>query len=578
MLFTVAACLVCMVLVKRKVGLLQASKLEMQRARDAARAATRAKSDFLATMSHEIRTPMNGIIAMTDHLLELERRAEQRELLTVISKSSDHLLAVINDILDFSKLEAGRIELESRAFSIPALVQNVVDMFAVRAREKGLTIDSRIDANSPEWVVGDEARVRQILLNLMSNAVKFTKEGGVRLEVSSDAATPRASVTFVVRDTGIGMSEEALGQLFTEFWQADSSISRKFGGTGLGMAISHRIMTCMGGTIRIESKPGEGSVFRVSIPFDPPSPTETPLQTAGEGNGEEAVFDFSGRRILLVEDNLTNQRIAKTLLARTGAVVEIANNGAEALAAASSGDHDLILMDIHMPQMNGFEATLAIRALAEPRGSVPILALSASAFQEDRARALEVGMNDVLTKPFRAQSFRRIIAKWLPRSSGSDAGANTIASSVGAPARKVDKTLGFDPDVFRILCVEIGEEDAHDLLRGFMVDTRRELETMKDHFMRGEISAMGAIAHALKSSAATLGLTRLSESATELEMLAESGNWSRVEEFGESVYAAHQSARPAIDQILRDGLEASDAGDAPNYPQVDRRIPYREAV
>ena len=391
---TILTCAICVLLVRRKLSLLQESKRELQLALKQAQAATEAKSNFLATMSHEIRTPMNGIIAMTDHLLEWEKRTEERQILKIISTSSEHLLAVINDILDFSKLEARAIELELRTFDLLAMTKNVADMFSVKATEKGLSIDVRFESDVPQWVIGDEARIRQILLNLISNAIKFTKRGGVTLDVTGGqmSAEP-ASVKFVVRDTGIGMSPEALTHLFSEFWQADTSISRQFGGTGLGMAISHRLAKAMGGSITAESILGEGTTFSVILPVELPAENAIPT-TAQDSEYTDGNFSFAGRHILLVEDNPTNQKIAKTILVRTGIKIDTANNGVEAVTAASANDYDLVLMDIHMPLMNGLEATQAIRALRNARSSVPIIALSASAFKEDRERALEVGMND----------------------------------------------------------------------------------------------------------------------------------------------------------------------------------------
>ena len=573
--FTVLACLTCMVLVRRKVAQLEASRTELQQALEKAEAATRTKSNFLATMSHEIRTPMNGIIAMTDHLLEWEQREEERHILKIISTSSEHLLAVINDILDYSKLEAGKVELEYRVFSIRGLVHSVVDMFVVKASEKGLTLTAGFGEKVPDQVIGDEARVRQILLNLVSNAIKFTKQGGVQIEVSGrDGDASVGPVTIVVRDSGIGMSREALGRLFTEFWQADNSISREFGGTGLGMAISHRLAKAMGGSIVAESRLGEGTAFTVVIPFDRPSSLEAlPLPSAAEGDGG-VECDFSGCRILLVEDNPTNQRIAKTILARTGITVDTANNGVEAVAAASSVDYDLILMDIHMPQMNGFEATQAIRALAHTRRSVPILALSASAFKEDRERALEVGMNDTLPKPFRAEALRRMIAKWLPAIK-KNATPRKSKKSKKTSARKGESASSqqaiFAPHVFRNLSEEIGEEDAKELLSEFMTNTRDMLESMRNHFAAREIPAMGALAHALKSSSAMLGLMRLSIVAKELETLAKGEAWDQVEASSLLIYAAYDEALQSVDLVLKGEPPASQLPTAESETEPQRR-------
>ncbi len=298
---------------------------EMRQARDEAREANRAKSDFLATMSHEIRTPLNGVIAMADHLLEKSLPDEQREPLEIIAKSSEHLLRVINDVLDFSKLEARKLEFENRPFDIAALIGHVVEMFAVQAEDKGLKLDVRLSPDMPSFVAGDAARLRQILLNLVSNAIKFTAHGHVCVEASCHEESlalgkgaPQMRLVLAVRDSGVGMSEEAKSKLFTQFWQADSSISRRYGGTGLGLAISRRMAEQMGGDIQVASAPGVGSAFTVSVPVGRVAAEASQPPERGEPEVAPTSDDFRGRKILLVEDNPTNRRIARTILARTG--------------------------------------------------------------------------------------------------------------------------------------------------------------------------------------------------------------------------------------------------------------------
>ncbi len=416
MAFILVACLTAMGLVKHQIGQIQAIAAQMRQARDEAQSANRAKSDFLATMSHEIRTPMNGIVAMADHLLETPLNSEQIDSVNIIERSSRHLLEIINDILDYSKLEARKVDFERRPFQIRALVQSAIDLFGAAAQAKDVALDFAIAPEADLWVLGDEARVKQILFNLVSNAVKFTKKGGVRIAaVPASDAGDGIGISFVVRDSGAGISPDGLKNLFDEFWQADNSISRQYGGTGLGLAISQRLAKQMGGSIRVESRVGQGSAFTLVLPFKRPDPADVAALKTGARYDQAIGYDFSGRRILLVEDHVTNQQIARKILNKTSAAVDIANDGIEAVAAASAGDYDLILMDVHMPRMNGLEATKIIRALPGTRGTVPILALSASAFQEDRARCLEAGMDGMLSKPFRADGLRQEVGKHLRR-------------------------------------------------------------------------------------------------------------------------------------------------------------------
>ncbi|OCX29169.1 MULTISPECIES: CHASE domain-containing protein [Bradyrhizobium] len=378
---------------------------EMRSARDEAQQANRVKSNFLATMSHEIRTPMNAIIAMADHLLEGELLPAQETSLQIITKSSEHLLHVINDILDLSKLEARKIEFEKRTISIEKTISSVVNMLSTNARDKGITIHSQIAENVPDNVVGDPARLRQILLNLASNAVKFTEKGGVTIRVAAEEGVrgPIVPLVMTVSDTGIGMSEGAIENLFTEFWQADNSISRRYGGTGLGLAITRRLTTQMGGSISVKSVPGEGSEFTVKLPFGRAARAIAPIASASRPQDVSDASDLRSVQILLVEDNLTNRDIARKILGRFGADVTVACDGLEAVKAASARRYDIILMDVHMPNMNGLEAARAIRNLKQPFRNVPIVALTASAFAEDRAQCFEAGMDDFCPKPYRGR-------------------------------------------------------------------------------------------------------------------------------------------------------------------------------
>ena len=398
-------------------------------ARDRAEQGARAKSDFLAMMSHELRTPMNGVLGMAQLLLHTQLTEEQAARVHMLRSSGEALLRIINDVLDFSKIEAGKLSIESHAFDLPALLEEVRETLASVADVVGLELSVEVDASCPRVVMGDAGRIRQVLFNLVGNAIKFTDRGRVTIRAGRAPDGPRVAANAIalsVQDTGIGMPPETLAHLFAPFTQGDASPTRRHGGTGLGLAISRRLAEMMGGDLSVTSTVHVGSCFTLTLVL-PPAPANVRLGGGasasnrvssasfqapsllddGDGNGNG---DGHGIHVLLAEDNMVNQVVAVALLAHLGCTVDVAPDGREAVRRWSEGSFDLILMDCQMPEMDGMEATRHIRAAEEEASHIPIVALTANAMPEDRIACLAAGMDDHIAKPVAEESLRNAIA------------------------------------------------------------------------------------------------------------------------------------------------------------------------
>lgn len=496
------------------------AEIKLQSAQAEAVKATHAKSEFLANMSHEIRTPLNAIIGMSELAMDADSRAELEDYLRTVKLSADALLALINDILDLSKIEAGHLKLEESDFDLRQHCADAIELAGVSIKNKKIELKMEVAEGVPQRLRGDAGRLMQILLNLLSNGVKFTNSGSVTVRVNSavQLSNRNYKIQFEVEDTGIGMTEKEMSHLFSPFTQGDSTTARKYGGTGLGLCITKKLLELMNGSIRVRSQKGVGTVFSFDLELEAAVGRARSLSLESEASPE---ISFAALKILVVDDNATNQKVLERFLRKIGCKVEVAGNGEEGIAAYRRGGLDLIFMDCQMPELDGYEATKIIRSIekeSETKTRLPIVALTAHALSGDREKCLQAGMDDYVSKPVSLNTLKQTIERWCAMNSTSKVSRIKESQEVQMIPRisyaHLDELQSLDEDGTGLL---------QQLIEIFGEQSRLHVQTIKNAMKTNDFQPIQRSAHSFKSTSHNVGAKRLADICEQIEVGAMAG-------------------------------------------------------
>jgi CheY-like chemotaxis protein/HPt (histidine-containing phosphotransfer) domain-containing protein len=479
---------------------------ELKQAKKIAEDAKRLQEQFLANMSHEIRTPMNGIQGMTDLLLDTSLTEKQHDFAKTIKRSTDNLVVIINDILDFSKIKAGKLTIEKIDFDLKEVIENITAVFSHRVKEKNLNFSVNVGEGIPSTLKGDPYRLNQILVNLIGNAIKFTHEGRVNVTIALHEKNDSGiTLNFSISDTGIGIKNDMISEVFESFTQASVETSRKYGGSGLGLAITKQLLEMQNGKISVDSKINKGTTFYFSIPF---GYSKSNHQLSPKGKKLKDYHGFlEGKKFLVAEDNRVNQKVIENVLQKAGAIADIANNGLEAINyLKGKRDYDIIIMDLQMPEMDGYAATKYIRNVMNIR--IPIIAMTASALKGEKSKCIEMGMNDYLTKPFEFSFFYERINNLL---------THQPIGEIIKESKMPENTKLFDLSMLEEMD---DNEYLSEMLEIFLSMTPTELKEMEKQLNSGEFDNVYKIAHKLKSSTGLMKANKLFDDLVKIEETA----------------------------------------------------------